>query len=83
MTAVLVDLQGHVADVNLLDDLDRFGVGQVQVPSAGRAGVEEVVGGDGGEHLGREQLGAGVRYVPAGRRACAAAGREAAAAWVA
>ncbi len=56
MTAVLVDLQGHVADVDLLDNLDRFGVGQVQVPAAAGAGVEEVVGGGGGEHLGREQL---------------------------
>ncbi len=41
---------------DLLDNLDRFGVGQVQVPAAAGAGVEEVVGGGGGEHLGREQL---------------------------
>ena len=77
MTAVLVDLQGHVADVNLLDDLDRFGVGQVQVPAAAGAGVEEVVGGGGGEHLGREQLAlvcgvsrlaAGLAPLLAGRR---------------
>ena len=56
MTAVLVDLQGHVADVNLLDNDGWFGVGHEQVPTAAGAGVQEVVGGAGGEHLGREQL---------------------------
>ena len=56
MTAVFVDLHGHVEDVNLLDDLDRFGIGQVQMAAAAGAGVEEVVGGDRGEHLGREEL---------------------------
>ena len=33
-----------------------FVVGHEQVPSAAGAGVQEVVRGDGGEHLGREQL---------------------------
>ena len=56
MTAVFVDLHGHVEDVDLLDDLDRFGIGQVQMAAAAGAGVEEVVGGDRGEHLGREEL---------------------------
>ena len=31
-------------------------VGQQQVAAARGAGVQKVVGGDGGEHLGREQL---------------------------
>ena len=56
MTAVLVDLPRHGGDVDLLDDQGRFGVGQEQVPSAAGAGVQEVVRGGGGEHLGWEQL---------------------------
>ena len=56
MAAVLVDLQGHGGDVDPLGDDGLGGVGHQQVPAAAGAGVQEVVGGAGGEHLGREQL---------------------------
>src|SRR5262249_9083367 len=56
MAAVLVDLQGHGGDVDLLDHDRRAVVGQEQVPSATGAGVQKVVGGRGGEPLGREEL---------------------------
>jgi hypothetical protein len=55
MTAVLVDLQGRGRDVDLLDH-DGLVVGHVQVPPARGAGVQEVVGGRGSEHLGWKQL---------------------------
>ena len=53
---MLLDLPRHGGDVDLLDDDGRFGVGQQQVPSAAGAGVQEVVPGGGGEHLGWERL---------------------------
>ena len=56
MTTVLVNLQGHGDDVDLLDDDGWFVVGHEQVPSAAGAGVQEVVRGDRGEHLWLEQL---------------------------
>ncbi len=42
--------------VDLLDHVGLVTVGQEERASAGRPGVEEVVGGGRGEHLGREQL---------------------------
>ena len=78
---MLVDLQGHGGDVDPLDD-DRLGVvGQEQVAAAAGAGVEEVVGRLGVEHLGRERdpLVRGVSRLAAG--ACAASDRVAAGAW--
>ena len=74
---MLVNLQGHGDDVDLLDDDGWFVVGHEQVPSAAGAGVQEVVRGDRGEHLGREQLAlvcgmsrlaAGLASLLAGRR---------------
>ena len=56
MTACSWISGGHIEDVDLLDDLNRFGIGQVQMAAAAGAGVEEVVGGGRGEHLGREEL---------------------------
>ena len=52
-------------------------VGQEQVPSARGAGVQQVVGGDRGEHLGREQLAlvCGMSLLAAGPAALLAGGR--------
>ena len=81
MAAVLVDLQGHGGDLDPLGD-DRLGVvGQQQVAAARGAGVQEVVGGRGGEHLGRERdpLVRGVSRLAAGLAPLLV--RVAAAAW--
>ena len=80
MTAMLVDLQGHGGDVDLLDDDGLVGVGQQQVAAAAGAGVQEVVGRR-RRRASRAGTGrAGARCVPAGRRACAGSVREAVAA---
>src|SRR5512135_1401879 len=54
MTAMLLDRQRHLADVDLLDHPRREGEGGPQVIAAGGAGVEAVIEGPAVEGLGRE-----------------------------
>ena len=78
MAAVFVDLQGDGGDVDPLDHDGLSGVGHQQVPPAAGAGIQQIVGGLGSEHLGWEgdPLVRGVPRLAAGPAPLLSGGRR-------